>query len=90
MQYYGNDWLATVCGLTGVYLLGNKSKIGFVLFMMASTHHEVGALAGRQRAAVGQTERPGCVHGDAAPSFFGREAEQRAGHVQHQQQAEGR
>lgn len=37
MQYYGIDWLATVCGLTGVYLLGNKSKIGFLLFMVASS-----------------------------------------------------
>ena len=36
MQYYGIDWLATVCGLTGVYLLGNKNKYGFVLFMAAS------------------------------------------------------
>jgi hypothetical protein len=36
MQYYGIDWLATVCGLTGVYLLGNKNKYGFALFMMAS------------------------------------------------------
>ena len=36
MQFYGIDWLATVCGLTGVYLLGNKSKIGFIAFMMAS------------------------------------------------------
>jgi hypothetical protein len=36
MQYYGIDWLATVCGLTGVYLLGNKNKLGFALFMIAS------------------------------------------------------
>ena len=36
MQYYGIDWLAMVCGLTGVYLLGNKNKIGFLLFMGAS------------------------------------------------------
>ncbi len=36
LQYYGIDWIATACGLTGVYLLGNKNKIGFVLFMMAS------------------------------------------------------
>lgn len=36
MQYYGIDWLATVCGLTGVYLLGNKNKLGFILFMGAS------------------------------------------------------
>ncbi len=36
MQYYGIDWLATVCGLTGVYLLGNKNKFGFLVFMAAS------------------------------------------------------
>ncbi len=36
MQYYGVDWLAKVCGLAGVYLLGNKNKIGFLVFMVAS------------------------------------------------------
>lgn len=37
MQFYGIDWLATLCGVSGVYLLGNKSKFGFILFMIAST-----------------------------------------------------
>ena len=36
MQYYGIDWLATACGLAAVFLLGNKNKIGFLVFMMAS------------------------------------------------------
>jgi hypothetical protein len=36
MQYYGIDWLATVCGVTGVLLLGNKNKYGFLIFMVAS------------------------------------------------------
>ena len=36
MQYYGIDWLATACGLTGVFLLGNRNKYGFLIFMMAS------------------------------------------------------
>jgi hypothetical protein len=36
MQYYGIDWLATVSGLTGAYLLGSKNKYGFALFMVAS------------------------------------------------------
>lgn len=36
MQYYGIDWLATVCGLMGVYLLGNRNKLGFAIFMVAS------------------------------------------------------
>ncbi len=35
-QYYGIDWMATACGLLGVYLLGNKNKVGFALFMIAS------------------------------------------------------
>jgi hypothetical protein len=36
MQFYGIDWLATVCGLSGVYLLGSKNRFGFALFMLAS------------------------------------------------------
>jgi nicotinamide riboside transporter PnuC len=36
LQYYGIDWFATVCGLMAVALLGNKNKIGFLIFMMAS------------------------------------------------------
>jgi nicotinamide riboside transporter PnuC len=36
LQFYGIDWLATVCGLTGVFLLGNKNKWGFLIFMVAS------------------------------------------------------
>ena len=36
MQFYGIDWLATVCGLTGVYLLGSKNRYGFLVLMMAS------------------------------------------------------
>jgi hypothetical protein len=36
MEYYGIDWLATFCGLGAVFLLSNKNKIGFLVFMMAS------------------------------------------------------
>jgi len=36
LQFYGIDWFATFCGLTAVFLLGNKNKIGFLIFMMAS------------------------------------------------------
>lgn len=36
MQYYGIDWLATICGLTGVYLLGSKNRLGFVTLGVAS------------------------------------------------------
>ena len=54
MQFYGIDWLATVCGLTGVYLLGNKSKIGFVMFMMASLSWSIfGIMTGSIAMTIG-------------------------------------
>ena len=37
MQYYGIDWLATIAGLTGVYLIGSKNRFGFLVMMVAST-----------------------------------------------------
>ncbi len=36
MQYFGIDWLATVCGLTGVYLIGSRNRYGFLIMMLAS------------------------------------------------------
>ena len=36
LQFYGIDWFATACGLGAVFLLGNKNKFGFLVFMMAS------------------------------------------------------
>jgi hypothetical protein len=36
MTYYGIDWLATVCGLTGVYLIGSRNRYGFLIMMVAS------------------------------------------------------
>ena len=36
MGFYGIDWLATVCGLTGVYMIGSKNRYGFLVMMMAS------------------------------------------------------
>lgn len=36
MQYYGIDWLATICGLAGVYLIGSKNRFGFLIMMVAS------------------------------------------------------
>lgn len=54
MQYYGIDWLATVCGLSAVYLLGNKNKIGFILFMIGSLSWAVvGFLIGSIAMTVG-------------------------------------
>ena len=56
MQYYGIDWLATVCGLTGVYLLGNKNRFGFLVFMLASTSwFIVGTLIGSLALMVGSS-----------------------------------
>jgi Nicotinamide mononucleotide transporter len=56
MQYYGVDWLATVCGLTGVYLLGNKNKLGFVLFMIASLSWVTfGVLTGSVAVMIGSS-----------------------------------
>lgn len=37
MQYYGFDWLAMVCGLTGMFLLGSRSRYGFVFCMLGSS-----------------------------------------------------
>ncbi len=54
MQFYGIDWLATLCGVTGVYLLGNKSKVGFILFMVASTSWAVfGLMTGSIAMTIG-------------------------------------
>ncbi len=56
MQFYGIDWLATVCGVTGVYLLGNKSKVGFILFMIASTSWAIfGLMTGSIAMTLGST-----------------------------------
>ncbi len=37
MQYYGFDWLAMFCGLLGMFLLGSRSKYGFVFCMFGSS-----------------------------------------------------
>jgi len=56
MQFYGIDWLAIVCGLTGVYLLGNKNKIGFLVFMAASLSWiAVGVLIGSFAIIIGSS-----------------------------------
>ncbi len=56
MQFYGIDWLATVCGLTGVYLLGNKNKTGFLVFMLASLSWiAVGVLIGSFAIIIGSS-----------------------------------
>ena len=56
MEYYGIDWLATVCGLTAVLLLGNKNKIGFLVFMTASTSWVIfGLIVGSWAIVFGST-----------------------------------
>lgn len=56
LQFYGIDWLATVCGLAGVYLLGNKNKTGFVVFMMASASWIIfGIISGSVAVVIGSS-----------------------------------
>lgn len=35
-QYYGVDWLITLTAFTGIFLLGEKKKEGFILGMISS------------------------------------------------------
>lgn len=54
MQLYGIDWLATVCGLTGVYLIGSKKRVGFAIMMIASlSWMTVGFIIGSLALIVG-------------------------------------
>lgn len=54
LQYYGVDWLATSCGLIGVWLLGNRNKFGFVLLMVASSSWiTFGLIAGSVAVIIG-------------------------------------
>jgi len=56
LQFYGIDWLATACGLLGVYLLGNQNKFGFVVFMFASLSWIVfGSITGSYAVIIGST-----------------------------------
>jgi len=36
LKYYALDWLATTLSLLAVYLLGNKNKLGFIIFSAAN------------------------------------------------------
>ena len=56
MQYHGIDWVATVAGLTGVYLIGNKNKFGFLIMMVASlSWMTVGFMIGSLALILGST-----------------------------------
>ncbi len=56
LQYYGIDWFATACGLGAVFLLGNKNKFGFLVFMMASVSWiTFGLIVGSYAIVTGST-----------------------------------
>lgn len=56
MQFYGVDWIATVAGLTGVYLIGSKNKFGFLIMMVASlSWMAVGFMIGSLALILGST-----------------------------------
>jgi len=37
LNYFGIDYLAAICGITGMFFLGNKNRLGFLLYMLATT-----------------------------------------------------
>ena len=36
-QYYGIDWLVTITVFVGIFLLGDKKKMGFIVGMISSS-----------------------------------------------------
>lgn len=36
-QYYGIDWVVTLTVLIGIFLLGDKKKLGFIIGMISAT-----------------------------------------------------
>ena len=54
LSYYGLDWLGMLTSFAAVYLLGNKSRSGFAVFMVSNlTWIAVGALAGSMAMTFG-------------------------------------
>ena len=35
-NYYGFDFIAAICAIIGMFFLGNKKRIGFVLYLIAT------------------------------------------------------
>jgi hypothetical protein len=35
LNYYGFDYLAAICAIIGIFFIGNKKRIGFILYMIA-------------------------------------------------------
>jgi len=36
-NYYGFDYLAAICAMTAMFLLGNEKKLGFLIYCFASS-----------------------------------------------------
>jgi len=36
-QYYGTDYVAALCAIVGMFYIGNKNRMGFVLYMLATS-----------------------------------------------------
>jgi hypothetical protein len=36
LRYWGLDWMAMALSLFSVYLLGNKNRVGFIVFAMSN------------------------------------------------------
>jgi len=37
LNYFGIDYLAAICAIIGMFYIGDKKRIGFVLYMMATS-----------------------------------------------------
>ena len=54
LTFYGLDWFAMLTSFAAVYLLGNKSRSGFAVFMVSNlTWIAVGVLAGSMAMTLG-------------------------------------
>jgi nicotinamide riboside transporter PnuC len=54
LSYYGLDWFGMLTSFAAVYLLGNKSRNGFAVFMVSNlTWIAVGALANSMAMTFG-------------------------------------
>ncbi len=44
LNYYGFDYIAAICAIIGMFFLGNKKRIGFVLYLVATASGVVFAI----------------------------------------------
>lgn len=55
-RYYGTDYINAVCVIIAMYLIGNKRRSGFILFMIATACGAVfGVLAGSTPFLISNT-----------------------------------